>query len=154
MPRGYKAFTIDDYDITVDGEVINKHSGRCVKGQKNGKGYLRVSIGGKLQFIHRLVAEKYVPNPDNLPQVNHKDGNKLNNCANNLEWVSNMQNRKHALENGLHIHGEKCPWAKLKKEQVDFIRKHPDVPAIDMALLFRVSESHVKEIRRNATWKY
>ena len=154
MPREYMTFSLDDYDITTDGEIINKHTGRHVKGQKNGKGYLRVSIGGKLQFVHRLVAQKYIPNPNNLPQVNHKDGNKLNNCVDNLEWVSNKENRDHAIKNGLHIVGEKCPWAKLKKVQVDFIRRHPDVPTIELALLFNVTEGHIREIIRNKTWKY
>lgn len=84
-----RTLSLEDYEITEDGRVINKHTGRVLKGQPNGKGYLRVHIDGKLRFIHRMVAEKYVPNPDNLEQVNHKDGNKLNNCAENLEWVSN-----------------------------------------------------------------
>lgn len=84
-----RTLTIDDYEITRDGQVINKRTGRILKGQPNGKGYLRVSIGGKLQFVHRLVAIKYIPNPENKEQVNHIDGNKLNNCADNLEWVTN-----------------------------------------------------------------
>ena len=104
---GFDAFTMDDYQITYDGRVINKKWGREVKPQVNGKGYLRVGIVGKLRFVHRLVAEKYVPNPDNKPQVNHKDGNKLNNCADNLEWVSNQDNRDHAVKNDLVIHGER-----------------------------------------------
>lgn len=86
MPR---SLTIEDYEITRNGDVINKYTGRVLKGQPNGKGYLRVSIAGKLQFIHRLVAEKYVLNPEGKLQVNHKDGNKLNNCVDNLEWVTN-----------------------------------------------------------------
>ena len=68
--------SIEDYIITENGEVINKRNGHVIKPQPTGKGYLRVSIGGKLCFVHRLVAEKYIPNPDNKPQVNHKDGNK------------------------------------------------------------------------------
>lgn len=154
MPREYKKLTIDDYDITESGEVINKHTGKCLKGQKNGKGYLRVGIGKKLMFIHRLVAEKYVPNPNNLPQVNHKDGNKLNNCVDNLEWVSNLENRKHALKNGLHTVGEKCSWSKLSQAQVDFIRKHSEITSKEMAKIFEISDSHVREIRRNVSWRH
>ena len=154
MPRIYKTYTIDDYEVTRDGKIINKHTSREVKPQKNGKGYYRVAIGKKLTFVHRLVAEKYIPNPENKPQVNHKDGNKLNNCVDNLEWVTNAENRKHALDNGLHICGEKCPWSKLTSEQVDFIRKHTEIPSTEMARTFNISDCHVREIRRNESWKY
>lgn len=151
---GFPTFTLDDYEITQDGEVINKKWGnRKVKPQPNGKGYLRVHIAGKMYFVHRLVAEKYVPNPDNKPQVNHKDGNKLNNNANNLEWVTNQENRKHAVENDLHLKGEKCPWSKLTQKAVDFIRTHDEYSVKELAEMFGVSNSHIREIRRNESWK-
>lgn len=150
---GFPKFTLDDYEITKDGEIINKKWGRKVKPQPNGKGYLRISIGGKLMFVHRLVAEKYVPNPDNKPQVNHKDGNKQNNCADNLEWVTNQENRNHAMKNGLHTCGEKCSWSKLTTEAVAFIRKHTEYNSKELAKIFNVTSSHIRTIRRNETWK-
>ena len=153
MPRVYRKFTLEDYEVTKNGKIINKHTGREIKQQKNGKGYYRVGIGKKLVFVHRLVAEKYVPNPYGLPQVNHKDGDKTNNNSDNLEWVTNQKNRDHAIEHGLHLVGEKCPWSKLTEKQVDFIRLHTEINSREMAEIFGISDSHVREIRRNESWK-
>ena len=69
------------------------------------KGYHRIRVTierKKVSFkLHRQVALLFIPNPDNLPQVNHKDGNKNNNAVSNLEWCTNKQNAHHAIENGL-----------------------------------------------------
>lgn len=144
---------LTDYIITDKGEVINKKSGRKVKPQPNGKGYLRVSISGKLRFVHRLVAEKYVPNPENKPQVNHKDGNKLNNSADNLEWVTNMENRQHAVNNLLHLTGEKCPWSKLTRKDVDFIRNNKTLTQKQLAEKYNVSVFTIRSVKQGKTWK-
>ena len=146
-------FSLSDYEVTRNGDVVNKHSGRFLKGQPNGKGYLRVCIGGTLMFIHRLVAGKYVPNPENKPQVNHKDGDKRNNVASNLEWVDNSENRKHAVNAGLHVHGEKCSWAKLTFKEVVYIREHPEISLKDLAIKFNVSVRTISDVRNNKTWK-
>lgn len=148
-----RTLTLEDYEITREGQVINKHTGRILKPQPNGKGYLRVSIGQKLRFVHRLVAEQYVPNPNNYEQVNHKDGNKLNNCADNLEWVSNQMNRDHAVEHKLQIMGEECPWSKLDWEKVTFIRTHLEIPSTELAALFGVTPSNIRAVRNYKSWK-
>lgn len=64
--------------------------------------YLRYSLGRENKILaHRLVAIAFLPNPNNLPCINHKDGNKINNCISNLEWVSYSENNKHAYLNNL-----------------------------------------------------
>lgn len=79
------------------------------------KGYLCVSLclkngGRKMYKVHRLVAQSFIHNTENKPQVNHKDGNKLNNNVENLEWATSSENNIHALETGLRAHkkGSDC----------------------------------------------
>ena len=79
--------------------------GRVLKIRTDKKGYATVSLSKdgkqKIGKIHRLVAQAFIPNPLNLPQVNHIDGNKTNNNVFNLEWCDNSYNQKHAHETGL-----------------------------------------------------
>lgn len=76
-----------------------------MKGKPNGSGYLQVALskqGNKKHlYIHRIIASLFVPNPDNKKEVNHIDGDKLNNCFNNLEWVNRLENEQHAWSTGL-----------------------------------------------------
>ena len=145
--------SLEDYIITKDGEVFNKRNGHKVKPQINGTGYYRVGIGGKLHFVHRLVAKLYIPNPENKPQVNHKDGNKLNNSVDNLEWVTNKENTIHAIKTGLQPIEEKSKVAKLKRSQVQFIKSHDEMTRKELADLFNISENTISDIRTGKTWK-
>lgn len=145
--------SLEDYEITREGQVINKHSNRILKPQPNGKGYLRVILGGKRYFVHRLVAEKFIPNPENKEQVNHKDGNKLNNNVDNLEWVTNKENRKHAVENKLHLQGEACSHTKLTETDVKFIREHLELNSVELGKLLDVAPSTIRSVRNYQSWK-
>lgn len=94
-------------EVSDKGEVRSLLRGEphILKSQKDAKGYHRINITvnrvSKTYKVHREVAKAFIPNLDNLPQVNHKDGNKDNNSVSNLEWVTNQQNAHHAIENGL-----------------------------------------------------
>lgn len=96
---------LDIYDITRDGKCINKKTGYIKKTFISKNGYERVSLWNngkhKNYSIHRLIAEKYIDNPNNYKEVNHKDGNKLNNYVENLEWCDASYNMKHAYKNNL-----------------------------------------------------
>ena len=93
---------------------------------RDSKGYLVTDLyqDGKRSTarVHRLVAEEFVPNPDGKPEINHKDGNKRNNNASNLEWVTKKENSRHAWDNGLAkpsygMLGKKNPHSGRKGKQ-------------------------------------
>lgn len=90
--KGYEGL----YAVTDFGEVWSYRSKKYLKPEKNKSGYLMVFLNkegkAKMKTIHRLVAEAFIPNPDNLPCVNHKDEVKTNNVWTNLEWVSYSTN--------------------------------------------------------------
>jgi hypothetical protein len=88
------------YFLTNDGKLFNKYKKELKTFIKNG--YKCLKIKERHYYIHRLVALTYIPNPDNKPQVNHIDGNKLNNNLNNLEWVTVSEQGLHAYKIGLN----------------------------------------------------
>ena len=95
--------TSNFYMVSNYGNIINKNGN--IKPRKTNYGYhdVRLTHNGrrKRYFIHRLVGKYFIPNPDNKPQINHKDGNKLNNHFENLEWCTQSENNNHALLTGL-----------------------------------------------------
>lgn len=88
------------YLVYPDGRIWSTKRNIFLSAFISKQGYKRVSLTNhKKYFVHRLVAETFIPNPDNLPQVNHKDENKLNNNVENLEWVDNKQNMNYGTRN-------------------------------------------------------
>jgi hypothetical protein len=90
-----------NYLVTVDGRVFSLHSMRFLKNFLKAGDYVYVKIGSKTHRVHRLVAQTYIPNPENKPTVNHMDGNKENNMLCNLEWMTSSENMQHACDTGL-----------------------------------------------------
>lgn len=128
---------IRNLDRPIWCKVNNSYSirkGKMLKANnQNSKKYWRIKIPkvndttkGKMYSIHRLVALTFIPNPHNLPQINHIDGNKDNNCVENLEWCDNSYNQKHAIAHGLKNREKMSAhssFRKLTEDQVAFIKK-------------------------------
>jgi hypothetical protein len=93
------------YKVSNYGNVMSfsKYSknGKILKKEKTNRGYLRVNLSRKKYSIHRLVALYFLGVPKEGMVVNHKDGNKENNCISNLEWVTQKENIKHSFKNGM-----------------------------------------------------
>lgn len=89
------------------------------KDDKNDKGNK-----SKTHLVHRLVAEAFIPNPENKPIVDHIDGNRSNACAENLRWLTQKENIQAAIQRGTHKIGTESPLAKLNEEDVKYIREN------------------------------
>lgn len=108
--------------------------------------------------MHRAVTLAFLPNPNNLPEVNHKDGNKLNNHLSNLEWVSSKENQLHAsFVLGKRI-GEDCYMTQLTEETVlqlyNDYKENKNATYQDMAEKYGTSKSNVAHIVLGIDWRY
>ena len=154
---------LSTYYISKDAKIYNTKTSRWIKGRMAPNGYwdFILNHGGKQHSFraHRLVAEYFIPNPENKKQVNHIDGNKLNNNLNNLEWITNEDNMKHAVKNNLIAHqiGESNPCNKLSEQTVLEIIDHllnKDMSVSDMAEIYNCSKSTIYAIKGKRNWRY
>ena len=161
-----------DYLINENGDIFSKKSNKLLKPRESKNGYLYVILykNGKPKTItiHKLVAMTHLDNPNNLPQVNHIDGNKLNNHISNLEFCTAAYNTKHAWENGLcesireasRKNGKKAGKINCKYAQEANIRHlTPDLKELfddifirklktkDIAKKFNFSETYINRIK-------
>lgn len=139
--------------------VIDKTYCRLMTPSITNKGYLAVYLSldgkGKNALVHRLVAEAFIPNPLNLPCVNHIDFNTQNPDASNLEWVTNSENNKHSIRHGRMV-GEGLNLRKLSKEQAIEIRRLYDegyTSKKEIAAQFNIHPDNVRLIGKRITWK-
>lgn len=116
MIEQWKTIELDkEYEVSNTGKV-RKITGREVKiGTVQVTGYARVMLNQRPHLVHRLVATAFIPNPDNLPWVNHKDMDKQNNDVSNLEWVTPKQNSQHAAPLLTKQGYQARHWAELRE---------------------------------------
>ena len=169
--RGYKGL----YDVSTRGRVrsldrviLCRDGGeRAYKGkvlrQRESMGYPAITLSKqgktKTRKVHRLVAEAFLPNPDGLPWINHKDGEKTNNAVENLEWCTPRQNMRHAERMGLigqRPIGVEVAAAKLNDEAVACIRflyEH-GFSGNHLRIAFGVSWRAMDKVLRGETWQH
>ena len=150
----------DKYWINGQGRIYNDKTCKYLKCQDNGNGYKKITLtlkGVQIQrYIHRLVAISFIPNPLDLPEVNHKDGNKANNNYTNLEWVNNSENQIHAHKTGLKPNGNKLWNGKFSEDDIIKIKllKDEGVLQYKIAELFNTTKSTISEILSGKRYRY
>ena len=152
------------YQVSNCGRVRNNKTRKILKPYLT-RGYYRVSLcndsGRKYKLIHRLVAEAFLPNPDNKSDVNHINGCKTDSNVCNLEWVTASENMSHAHSSGLrpkvNTQGEKNGFAKLSLFQATEIKRLARQGILtqkEIALKFNISRHTVQDIKSGKRWKH
>ena len=142
-----------------DGRVYNYPS-KLKKLTKGNHGYLKVSLVDKSNrlnkslLVHRLVAQTFIPNPENKETVNHKDGVKWNNKVENLEWNTSAENNRHAYDTELNdIKGQNNGNSKLREKDIVFIRSS-NLKQRELIDMFNVSSGTISQIINRKAWKH
>lgn len=148
---------LGEYIVYRDGRVFSKRKGiflTPVIGKGKSK-YLTVKVPHRIS-LHRLVAKLFNPNPNNLPEVNHLDGDKINNNDWNLKWSTRLENMQHAYATGLKDNrGDKCGRAKLKAIHVRVIREAVATRKftnVSIANYFKINASSISDIKSGKSW--
>lgn len=155
----------ENYMVSDDGMVKRIETGKVLKQKLDNDNYLSVSMSMgsrnnvKHPLVHRLVAQAFIPNPENKPQVNHKDGDTTNNCVENLEWVTNSENQIHARQIGSKPddRGSMSPNSSLSDNEIQYCRtmykpRHKTYGCNALAKRFGVSKSTMSYILNNKTY--
>lgn len=147
-----------DYRISNFGRVISlkRDIPRLLKPSTDRYGYLKVTLTENSKHdpnckIHRLVAAAFIQNPENKPDLNHKDGNKANNHVSNLEWCTRSENTKHAIRTGLHIPFK----AKITAKQAIeiFLKAHAGTLSLSsLSKEYGIAVSTILDIKNGRNW--
>ena len=155
--KGYE----DSYEVSSLGNVRGLKYNIILKPHIKNK-YLAVNLYKdtcKHFYVHRLVAEAFIPNVLNLPEVNHIDCDKHNNSAENLEWCNRIRNLNHSYENGLKRIGESHGQHKLTEQEVlqirnEYVKNSKDKSLHKLAEKYNVHWSTIQAIVTGRIWKH
>jgi hypothetical protein len=163
------------YLFSSDGSIYSLRYKKKMKPAKDKKGYLRTMLtdkygDSKTVKVHRLIAEAFIFNPENKPQVNHINGIKSDNRVENLEWVTAKENTKHAIEKGLFVFQtpEKSVNKTIKKGSLNGQSKLTELQVIEirdkfiprkytrkmLSKEYGVAEATIKDIVLRKSWKH
>lgn len=155
MEKISKVNNFSNYEVYSDGRIYSNFTDKFLKPIIDRYGYAYVFVTqdcGKQKKVrvHRLVALAFIPNPNNLPQVNHKDGNKLNNSIENLEWCSAKYNTQHAWDIGLK------EFTEAQRNHITNLGKNSakKVQYINLKTLHKEIFSSLREACENLTLNY
>lgn len=147
------------YKVSEDGVVYSKATSKPMTPHLNGRGYLilglRVDGRSVCKSLHRILAECYIPNPDRLSDVDHIDGDRLNNSLSNLRWVSHSDNIKHSYTlSNRSATGERNSMAKLSDVEVHHIcsKLSDGWSSIGIHRVYHYPYSTVRKIKARRQW--
>lgn len=149
-----------EYFITRNGDVYRR--GRKLKYHlSNGYCRLQICCNGVVykKTLHRLVAETYIPNPNNLPQVNHLNGDKLDNRVENLEWCSSQHNTLHRSrvlkkQIGTQHHSSKLTEQQVREIRETYIKGSKEYGIRPLSRKYGVDRKTLKHVISGITWKH
>lgn len=157
----WKTFPGDErYSVSNWGRIRNNKKGVIVKGSLGNHGYWQFRLGryGKVKLTHRMVAETFIgPPPDSTRIfINHKDGDRVNNRADNLEWVTCKENSTHALHTGLYKLGTERKSAKLTDADIPKIRILLEHLVNDTVIAdaFGVTQATIRLVKTGRNWSH
>lgn len=141
------------FPVRVGGKIVSQWL------RKDGYTMVNLSLGGirqKLALTHRVVAKTFLANPASRPHVNHVDGIRGNNAVSNLEWVTSLENARHAVDVLGHHRGERSSRAKLTEADVLAIRaaRIGGAKYRELAAIYSVTLAAIENILHRRTWKH
>jgi len=153
-----KVRSVDRKVVYSTGQV-RVHKGRLLGLRENHRGYPQAMLSKNNRqhnkVVHRLVANAFIPNPENKEQVNHISGVKNDNNVTNLEWCTKEENELHAMENGLKPRGESHHKSTITIDTARYIKENPNnLSMINLAKELGLSRKCVCNIHHGHTWKH
>lgn len=151
------------YFITESGQIFSNKRGKLkqLKYRVDTSNYFRIQLINddnkkKTVLVHRLIAKTFIPNPENKPEVNHINGNKLDNTLSNLEWVTREENMQHSFDNGLNSNKGSNNGRNLLREEdvLDIYNKLlQNYRVVDLAKEYGVKNNTIQSIKDRTNWQ-